>query len=194
MHTFVSTSTRQPMFAVAAEKVTGTHLLEAVYGGKVRFAKVRGTGTLRSWPVLEPGSKDRAEAEAIVSAKRSVSEVAKERHVSVATVRRLLTALEFTLELEGMNAKEKAAVAKVANENAAEQPAKEAPKKEETPKEEKPAAKKATPEKPKSDRLPNVTTMRKRLVEAGIYDSMEDSESISVKDVKESYIAWKSEA
>lgn len=187
MHTFVSTSTRQPMFAVAAEKVTGTHLLEAVYGGKVRFAKVRGTGTLRSWPVLEPGSKDRAEAEAIVSAKRSVAEVAKERHVSVATVRRLLTALEFTLELEGMNSKEKAAVAKVANENAAEQPAKEEPAKA-APKAEEAPTKEAAPAKPKSDRLPNVTTMRKRLVEGGIYDSMEQAEAMSVKDIKADYI------
>lgn len=148
-----STTTRQPMLAIAKEPVTGTSLLEAAYGGKIQFAKVRGTGTLRHWPVLAKGSAQRKDAESIEAqvAKSGVAATAKERNVSVATLRRTLTALAFTKELEAMSAKDRAALAKAANANrtvAAE--AKPAPKEEtkpETkaaPKEQKAAPAKAT--------------------------------------------------
>lgn len=149
-----STTTRQPMLVVAAEPVTGPALLEAAYGGKVQFHKVRGTGTLRRWPVLAPGSKERKQAEALaaqVAAKQPVPAVAKAHHTSVATVRRTLVALAFTHELEAMSAKDRAALAKAATANGkveqASKPApapKEQPKAKATPAPKEPQAKRST--------------------------------------------------
>lgn len=153
--TSTSTTTRQPIVAVATEKVSGTGLLEAAYGGKVSFSKQRSTGTLRHWPVLAPGSAQRKQAEEVAkarAAKQPVEAIAKSLSVSVPTVRRVITALAFTLELEGMSAKDRAALAKVATANGeavAKAEAAKAPK--EPVKEEKPASKpKASTSKPKA--------------------------------------------
>lgn len=152
LSTITSTTTTRPVLPVATEKVTGPTLLAAVFGGKVRFSKVRAEGTLRTWPVLEPKSDKRKAAEKLASdvekgGANGVAIVSKAQHVSPATVRRTLMALKFTLELEGMTAKAKAEVAKAANANmeAKPEPKVEAPKVE--PKTE---AKKATPAKPKA--------------------------------------------
>lgn len=154
--TSTSTTTRQPIVAVATEKVSGTGLLEAAYGGKVSFSKQRSTGTLRHWPVLAPGSAQRKQAEEVAkarAAKQPVEAIAKSLSVSVPTVRRVITALAFTLELEGLSAKDRAALAKVATANGeavAKEEAAKAPK-EQPAKEEKPASKpKASTTKPKA--------------------------------------------
>ena len=118
--TITSTTTRQPVVVHTSEKVTGAGLLEAAYGGTVRFSKVRSTGTERHWPVLAPGSAARKQAEDIMKrreAKETVDAIAASLHTSVPTVRRTITALAFTLELEAMKAADKAAVAKAANAN-----------------------------------------------------------------------------
>lgn len=142
MHTITSTTTRRDMLVFASEPVTGTHLLEAAYGGKVRFAKVRESGTLRAWPVLAPNTPERKRAERLAGSGKPVAELAKAENVSVATLRRTLVSLAFTLELEGMKAKELAALAKAANENT-----KELPKAEPKP-EPKPEAKQEAPKEP----------------------------------------------
>lgn len=142
IHT-ASSTTRRSMVAVATEPVTGTHLLEAAYAGTVSFHKERAAGTLRRWPVLAPESKERKAAEALRTKVENggVAKAAKAAHTSVATVRRTLVALSFTEELEAMNAKEKAALAKAATANgkavAEGKPAKVEP----TPEAEKPAEK-----------------------------------------------------
>lgn len=150
--THTSTTTRQPMLAVSQEPVTGTNLLAAAYGGKVAFHKVRASGTMRRWPVLEPGTPARKEAEALEaksSGKGGVAAAAKALNVSVATARRTLVALAFSRELEGLTAKDRAAVAKAAVANgkveAAKAPKEQAPAKAEAPKEQ---AKPAAPAKP----------------------------------------------
>lgn len=133
--TFTSTTTRQPVAAIADEAVTGTTLLAAAYGGKVRFSKVRSTGTQRHWPVLAKGSKERKAAEAIEARRAkgdTVEAIAKAMHKSVPTVRRTITALAFTRELEGLSAKDRAAVAKVANANRTAAPKEQAPAKAST--------------------------------------------------------------
>lgn len=124
MNTFTSTTTRQPVIVTAVEKVTGTNLLEAAYGGKVSFGKVRSSGTVRHWPVLAKGSDARKAAEAVEAECKSgtVSDVAAKRNQSVATVRRTLTALAFTRELEGLNKTERASIARLANESLAAAP------------------------------------------------------------------------
>lgn len=118
--TITSTTTRQPVVVHTSEKVTGTGLLEAAYGGTVRFSKVRSTGTERHWPVLAPGSAQRKQAEDIMARranKETVDAIAASLHTSVPTVRRTITALAFTLELEAMKAADRAAIAKAANAN-----------------------------------------------------------------------------
>lgn len=149
--TITSTTTRQPMLAISVEPVTGPNLLAATYGGKVAFHKVRASGTMRRWPVLEPGTPARKEAEALEAkstGKGGVAAAAKALNVSVATARRTLVALAFSRELEGMTAKDRAALAKAATANgkveASKAPKEQAPatpKAEEAPK---PAAPKAT--------------------------------------------------
>lgn len=146
-----SGTTRMKMLAVASEPVTGTHLLEAVFAGTVVFHKERAAGTLRRWPVLAPESKERKQAEALrVKVEKSgVSKVASASHTSVATVRRTLVALRFTEELEALNAKERATVAKAATANGkavqASKPAKEEPAAEEPKAEKKSAPKPSAP-------------------------------------------------
>lgn len=145
------TAGSRDIVAFASAPVTGATLLEATYGGIVRFAKVREAGTLRGWPVLKPGSSERKSAESMakaVASKVPVVTLAKEANVSVATLRRTLTSLAFTLELEHMSAKDRAAVAKSVN----------APLPKEA-KASKPAAeKKAEPKAPKaSTRKPRTT-------------------------------------
>jgi hypothetical protein len=130
------TAGSRDIVAFASAPVTGPTLLEAIHGGSVRFAKVREQGTLRGWPVLKPGSSERKSAESLAAAvakKVPVAALAKEANVSVATLRRTLTSLSFTLELEALSAKERAAVAKSVNKPEpkapkAEKPAKEEPK------------------------------------------------------------------
>lgn len=134
-----ATSTR-PVVVHATAKVTGPTLVAAAHAGTVRFAKVRESGTLRAWPVLAPGSAARKQAEGIQAkraAKQPVEAIAKEMKVSVPTVRRAITALAFTLEVEKMSAKDRAALAKDLNAAA--------------PKEQAPA-KKATPAKAKDEK------------------------------------------
>lgn len=138
--THTSTTTRQPMLAFAVEPVTGPNLLAATYGGKVAFHKVRASGTMRRWPVLEPGTPDRKAAEALeqkAKGKGGVAAAAKGLNVSVATARRTLVALAFSRELEALTAKERATVAKAATANGKEQASKQAP--------EEPKAKASTP-------------------------------------------------
>jgi len=142
----LATSGKRDIRVVSDQPVSGTALLEAAYGGKVRFFKVRGTGTLRAWPVLAPGSKERKAAEGYaskVAAKQPVAKVAKEANVSVATMRRTLTSLAFTQGLEAMSAKERAALAKeaVANGKVAATEAPKEPKPEAKPAKGKPAPK-----------------------------------------------------
>lgn len=130
----LSTAGHRDIVVFASAPVTGASLLEAAYGGVVRFAKVRETGTLRGWPVLKPNSSERKSAESLAAAVAKnvpVATLAKEANVSVATLRRTLTSLAFTQALEGMNAKDRAAIAKSAN--------KPAPKPEKAEKSEKPA-------------------------------------------------------
>lgn len=149
--TTTSSTTRMSVVAVAKEPVTGPTLLAAAYGGTVKFAKVRSSGTMRGWPVLAPDSKDRKAAEALraevaKAGKNGVSQAAKRHHTSVATIRRTLISLQFTEELEGMNKTALSALAKTANENAKSSPEKTPAK----PESAKPASKKtATPAKPK---------------------------------------------
>lgn len=167
-----NTLTRTPMHtagsrdivAFASAPVTGATLLEATYGGVVRFAKVREAGTLRGWPVLKPNSSERKSAESLAAAvakKVPVAALAKEANVSVATLRRTLTSLAFTLEIEGLSAKDRAAVAKSVNKPEpkapkAEKPASE-PAKAETPA--KPEAKVAvTPKVGKGGFVPTTKT------------------------------------
>lgn len=152
--TRTSTTTRRPIVAVATEKVTGTGFLEAAYGGKVHFAKVRESGTMRAWPVLAPGSEARKQAEGVLAQRAegiTVEAIAKGMHKSVPTVRRIITALAFTHELEAMNAKALAALAKEANAN--REAGKEAPEAPKAAKATEPAkAAKATTRKPRASR------------------------------------------
>lgn len=160
--THTSTTTRQPMLAVAVEPVTGPNLLAATYGGKVAFHKVRTSGTMRRWPVLEPGTPARKEAEkseALAKGKGGVPAAAKAANVSVATLRRTLTALAFSRELEALNAKERTSVAKAATANGKVEAAK-APK-EEPKAAEQPAAPKATAKGEGTPDTRTVTTRRK---------------------------------
>lgn len=197
-----STTTRQPMLVVASEKVSANTFVEAAFGGKVRFAKRRSSGTLRSWPLLVPGSSERKSAESLAAAVGkgvSVAALAKEANVSVATLRRTLTSLAFTHEVEALKGQARAEWVKAANSNmavaAAEQPAKEEkpakPAPKEQPAKEQPKAKasKAKASKPASKpatapKVPNVATMRKRLTEAG-----QEVEGLTVKQVKEAFLA-----
>jgi hypothetical protein len=151
--TFTTSTTTRPVVVTATEPVTGPKFLEAVYGGTVRFAKVRSSDTLRAWPVLAPNSPERQKAEQVMkarAAKQPVEAIAKSMNVSVPTVRRLITAYTFTLEVEGMKAAERSALAKSLTEAAKAAPkeekkpaAKPAPKSEE---------KKAAPAKPKASK------------------------------------------
>lgn len=195
-----STTTRQPMLVVASEKVSANTFVEAAFGGKVRFAKRRSSGTLRSWPLLVPGSSERKSAESLAAAVGkgvSVAALAKEANVSVATLRRTLTSLAFTHEVEALKGQARAEWVKAANSNmavaAAEQPAakEEKPAPKEQPAKEQPKAKasKAKASKPASKpatapKVPNVATMRKRLTEAG-----QEVEGLTVKQVKEAFLA-----
>lgn len=192
-----STTTRQPVLVVASEKVSANTFVEAAFGGKVRFAKRRSSGTLRSWPLLAPGSSERKSAESMAAAVGkgvAVAALAKEANVSVATLRRTLTALSFTLEVEGLKGQARAEWVKAANSNmavaAAEQPAKEekaTPAPKEQPAKEQPKAKasKAKAKPASAPKVPNVATMRKRLAESGV----EGVEALTVKQVKEQFLA-----
>ena len=196
-----STTTRQPMLVVASEKVSANTFVEAAFGGKVRFAKRRSSGTLRSWPLLVPGSSERKSAESLAAAVGkgvSVAALAKEANVSVATLRRTLTSLAFTHEVEALKGQARAEWVKAANSNmavaAAEQPAKEEKPAKPAPKEQpaaKPAPKqakgkaKASTKPAAAPKVPNVATMRKRLAESGV----EGVEALTVKQVKEQFLA-----
>lgn len=185
--TFTSTTSTRPMLAVATEAVTGTALLEAAFGGKVQFFKVRETGTHRRWTVLAPKSTDRKKAEAIRAEveKGTVADVAAKHSVSVATLRRTLTALAFTEELEAMTAKERTALAKSVNV-VAKAPKEQA--KATTKPEPKPEPKKDEPKaKTAPVKFPNAATMRARLVEAGgVKDNVD---ALSIKDLKVQFAA-----
>lgn len=125
-----STSTR-PVVASATEAVTSANLIAAIHGGKVRFAKVRETGTLRSWPVLVPGSPAHSQAQQVLqarAAKQPVEAIAKEHGVSVPTIRRLITAAAFTAEVEGWNATERKLLADALTKGVKEEAAKGEPK------------------------------------------------------------------
>lgn len=131
MHTIATSTSTRPVVAIATGKVTGPTLLAAAYGGTLKFAKVRETGTLRHWPVLAPNTPARKQAEEIMkarAAKQPVEAIAKALNTSVPTVRRSITALAFTLELEGLKAGERSALAKALAE-APKEPAKAAPAK-----------------------------------------------------------------
>lgn len=144
--TFTTSTTSRPVLVVASEKVTGPTLLEAVYGGKVRFAKERASGTTRAWTILAPGTKERAQAETVLerrAAKQPVEAIAKDMKVSVPTVRRMITALAFTREVESMKATEKAALAKSLSAEVAA-----------APKEQKAAPAKAEPKAPAAKKAP----------------------------------------
>lgn len=125
MHTIATSTSTRPVVAITSGKVTGPTLLAAAYGGTVRFAKVRETGTLRHWPVLAPNTPARKQAEEIMkarAAKQPVEAIAKSLSVSVPTVRRSITALAFTLELESLKAGERSALAKALTEAAPKEP------------------------------------------------------------------------
>jgi hypothetical protein len=125
MHTIATSTSTRPVVAIASGKVTGPTLLAAAYGGTVKFAKVRETGTLRHWPVLAPNTPARKQAEEIMkarAAKQPVEAIAKSLNSSVPTVRRAITALAFTLELEGLKAGERSALAKALTEAAPKEP------------------------------------------------------------------------
>jgi hypothetical protein len=118
--TITSTTTRQPVAVFATEPVTGPKLVQAAYDGTVTFSKVRGTGTLRHWPVLAKGTPARKQADDIAARRakgETVEAIAKAMHKSVPTVRRVITALAFTQEIEGLKAADKSAIAKAANAN-----------------------------------------------------------------------------
>lgn len=80
---------------------TPSAMLEA---GQLAAYRVRGTGTLRHLDLVPLGSTARDAAEWVSDAidfdGRSVQSVARELHVSTATVRRYLEALELTEEVE----------------------------------------------------------------------------------------------
>lgn len=103
-----STTTRRNMLITASEPIkSGAALLEAAYGGKVQFHKVRNTGGLRRWPVLTPGTAQREQAENVAALRADgvkVQVIAESLSVSVPTVRRMIVALAFTQELEAMPA------------------------------------------------------------------------------------------
>lgn len=187
-----STTTRQPMLVVATEKVTANTFVEAAFGGKVRFAKRRSSGTLRTWPLLAPGSSERKSAESLAAAvakKVPVATLAKEANVSVATLRRTLTALAFTQEVEALKGKARQEWVNAANANlvVADKPEPKAkPEKEQKPaKAEEPKAEEKKAEKPASKRAPSVATMRKSLTESG----HENVEALTIKQVKEAFLA-----
>lgn len=140
-----SATTRMNMLAVATQPVTGPTLLAAAFGGSLVFHKVRSNGTLRRWPVLEPGSKARKQAEAWVG--QPVAAAAKASHTSTATVRRALVALAFTQELENSSKAALATLAKAATANGKVH-VEQAPKQEQEPA--KPAPKPAAPKAAKA--------------------------------------------
>lgn len=118
--TTTSATTRMGIRPVATSPVTPGTLLEAAFGGSLEFHKVRATGTTRRWPVLAPGSTERKAAERLAKAVAkgtTVTELATANHTSVATVRRSLTALAFTQEVEGLSKADRKAIAKEANSN-----------------------------------------------------------------------------
>lgn len=93
------------MFKVTiADGVNTKTFPQAVASGQVKFYRVRENGTTRHVPFLT--GSDRELAEAIREARaegKSVRSIAGEKHISVATVRRFLTELALTEEVEGMN-------------------------------------------------------------------------------------------
>lgn len=173
MFTIATTTSTRPVVATSAEKVTGPTLLAAVYGGKVRFSKVRETGTLRAWPVLAPGTPARKQADLVDSkraAKQPVEAIAKEMKVSVPTVRRIITALAFTKELESLKVAEKAALAKGLNSalTAPKEPKKEA-KAPAAPKEQgKAKAEPKAPAAPKAKNESNADRLRRMKAEGKV--------------------------
>jgi len=121
----IATGTRQPVVCTTSQPVTGPNLLAAVAAGTVRFAKVRGTGTYRAWPVLAQGSQAHKRATTYATAYaggkgQPVAAIAKQHGTSVPTVRRALTALAFTQALHSAKPATLAALAKAATAHAAQ--------------------------------------------------------------------------
>jgi hypothetical protein len=109
-----STSRRDLLLVVKGdEPVTADNLLDAVHAGTVTFYKVRENGSLRNWPILT--GKARKAAEKIAAAHEGgekIADIAKKAHTSVPTIRRAITALNFTIEIESLTAKEAKAIIK----------------------------------------------------------------------------------
>lgn len=86
--------------AATAEPST---LIEAVLAGTVRLVRQRKNGTLRSLPYLQPGSDQRKEAETVAALRakgETINAISEELNRSVATVRRMVTNLEFANAIE----------------------------------------------------------------------------------------------
>jgi DNA invertase Pin-like site-specific DNA recombinase len=101
------------ILATVAQTTTPDTFLQDAAEGQVKFHIERGNGTFRRLQFLAPGTAERAAAEA-VQAKRdqgvTMKAIAAELHVSVPTVRRMLTALTVTLSTEEQDKKDFAAL------------------------------------------------------------------------------------
>ncbi len=102
---------KQPVTATAPEKATvekpvapvPTSLREALAQRSAVLVKVRANGTRRSLPYLAPGTAERAAAEAVaarVEKGETVTVVAEDLKVSMATARRFLTNLALAQAVE----------------------------------------------------------------------------------------------
>lgn len=76
----------------------------AVAAGEVKFVRVRANGTTRNVPVLSGDDLAAAlDVQLRLTNGQSVASIAKELHVSVATVRRYIQELELTFKVQGLN-------------------------------------------------------------------------------------------
>lgn len=98
---------------VVSDDVKPSTFLPAASEGKVKFHIERGNGTYRRLQFLAPGTAERAAAEAVVAKREqgvTMKTIAAELHVSVPTVRRMITALLVTTSTEEQSQADFAAV------------------------------------------------------------------------------------
>lgn len=101
------------------EAVTVANFTEAAAKGEVQFYKVRGNGTTRHIPFFAEGSKEREVAEWVAEQREegvTMQAIAKDLHLSVPSVRRMLNSLLLSEEVDGYDEEEVAEILADANE------------------------------------------------------------------------------
>lgn len=95
---------RTAVFATVEPDAVAKDLEAAAKAGKATFHVRRGDGSFRRMAYLPPGSPARRQAEQVekkrVDKKLTMKEIAKEMHVSIPTVRRILNNLELSRHVE----------------------------------------------------------------------------------------------